>query len=174
MVRDRQGIRVTVAVTIPHRIRRHSFDRACSHSARVTRSRTDLSPPLARTVVWCGGKADLKGGGPMHQSPGMQMCIDLCQSCAATCLTTVTHCLEKGGAHAKQDHVRIMLDCVDACETAARFMLRGSPLHRRYCGACEETCRTCATSCELGNDPEMVRCAEVCRSCADACRRMSG
>lgn len=111
----------------------------------------------------------------MHQSPEMQKCIELCQRCVATCLATVTHCLEKGGAHAKQDHVRIMLDCVDACEIAAKFMLRDSPLHRRYCGACEETCRACATSCEkLASDAEMAKCAEVCRSCADACRRMSG
>jgi hypothetical protein len=111
----------------------------------------------------------------MHRSPEVEKCIDLCQTCGATCLATVMNCLEKGGAHAKQDHVRIMLDCVDACEVATKFMLRGSALHRRYCGACEETCRACAASCEkLANDPEMAKCAEVCRSCADECRRMSG
>jgi hypothetical protein len=38
----------------------------------------------------------------MHQSPELQNCIDLCQSCAATCLLTVTHCLEKGGPHSKR------------------------------------------------------------------------
>ena len=110
-----------------------------------------------------------------HISAGMRDCIQDCQSCHAVCLDTVTHCLRMGGQHAEADHIRLMLDCVEICQTSANFMLRGSELHVRTCAVCAEVCERCAQDCERWGDDEMMRrCAEACRRCAESCRRMSG
>ena len=95
--------------------------------------------------------------------------------CHDICLQTVSHCLEKGGDHARADHVSLLLDCAEICQTAANFMLRNSELHARTCAVCAEVCERCAEDCErLGFEDQMMQqCAETCRRCADACREMS-
>ena len=109
-----------------------------------------------------------------HVSDTMRRCIDECQSCLAICLESVTHCLQQGGKHAEANHIRTLLDCVEACQASANFMLRGSPLHARVCGVCADACDACARECErFDDDPMMQRCAEECRRCAESCRQMS-
>lgn len=104
----------------------------------------------------------------------MRACIRDCQDCSAICLETVTHCLQRGGPHAEVSHIRTLLDCAEACQTAANFMLRGSDLHPRTCAVCSEACERCATSCEQFPDDEMMqRCAQMCRQCAASCRSMA-
>ena len=104
----------------------------------------------------------------------MQECIDNCTRCHATCVETITHCLEKGGRHAEVGHIRLLLDCAQICATSADFMLRGSDLHKLTCRACAEVCARCAEDCErLADDDVMRRCAEECRRCAESCRKMA-
>lgn len=105
----------------------------------------------------------------------VQQCIQNCLDCHSICLNTaVTYCLKMGGAHAEQDHIRLMLDCADICQTSANFMLRGSNLHAHTCGVCAQLCQRCAESCErMGDDAQMKACAEMCRRCAETCRNMS-
>ncbi|HYD17385.1 MAG TPA: four-helix bundle copper-binding protein [Patescibacteria group bacterium] len=100
-------------------------------------------------------------------------CIDACNACADECEEMLfTHCLEEGGKHLEPAHVRVMMDCVDICRTAARAMLRGSDLHAEICRACAAICQACADSCAaLGGD--MVDCAETCRDCAQSCSQLS-
>lgn len=108
-------------------------------------------------------------------SDEMQKCIDECRHCHGVCLETVRHCLEMGGKHAAPEHVILLLDCAEVCQTSANFMLRGSELHTRTCALCAEVCRRCAESCEQFDDDEKMRaCAEACRRCADSCERMAG
>jgi hypothetical protein len=85
------------------------------------------------------------------------------------------HCLQMGGAHAAANHVRLMLDCAEICQTSANFMLRGSDLHGHTCRACAVVCRRCAEDCvALGeDDPRMLACAEQCTRCAASCERMA-
>lgn len=112
--------------------------------------------------------------GEYHQSPEMQQCIQNCTSCAQICLETISYCLRKGGQHAEADHIRLLLDCVEICQTCTNFMVRGSELHRLTCGVCSEICRRCAESCEqMKEDEQMIACAEACRRCADSCKRMA-
>lgn len=107
-------------------------------------------------------------------SPEMRACIQACQSCHATCLETVPYCLQKGGKHAAADHIRLLLDCVEICQTSAGFMLRGSDLHPRTCSLCAEVCEQCATDCEqMVEDKRMRRCAEACHQYAESCRQMA-
>jgi hypothetical protein len=83
------------------------------------------------------------------------------------------YCLEQGGHHVEQAHVRLMTDCIQICQAAADFMTRGSLLHAAACAACAEVCDACAESCDMMEDDEMKACATVCRECADSCRKMS-
>jgi hypothetical protein len=104
----------------------------------------------------------------------MKECIDNCSECHAVCLQAVAHCLAQGGDHATEEHIRLLLDCAQACQTSADFMLRSSTLFSAVCGACAEVCERCADSCErFQDDRQMVACAEVCRKCAASCREMA-
>ena len=52
--------------------------------------------------------------------------VEIMTDCHDICLQTVSHCLEKGGDHARTEHVTLLLDCAEICQTAANFMLRNS------------------------------------------------
>lgn len=112
-----------------------------------------------------------------HQmtSVEMQQCIDECLHCHAICLQTAQHCLQTGGEHAEQNHMTLLLDCAEICQTSANFMLRGSQQHTRTCAVCAEICRACEEDCRrLGRgDDVMLQCAEACRRCAQSCDRMA-
>ncbi len=111
-----------------------------------------------------------------YLSDDMLQCIEVCLDCHKACLQTIPYCLQQGGMHAESNHIRLMMDCADICQTSANFMLRGSDLHSITCGACAEICERCAADCDRmgGDDTRMAACAEECRRCADACRQMAG
>jgi hypothetical protein len=105
----------------------------------------------------------------------MVACIRECTNCHAVCLETVTHCLQMGGPHAEANHIRLLLDCAEICQTSANFMLRNSDLHGLTCGVCADVCERCAEDCaRFTDDDVMQRCAETCRRCAASCREMEG
>ena len=111
-----------------------------------------------------------------HRNAEMEECIRNCVDCHHICLETVSHCLQKGGHHAEHQHIRLLLDCAQICQTSADFMLRGSDLHKYTCDVCAEVCERCAADCErmaMASDEQMQACAEVCRRCAESCRRMA-
>lgn len=104
----------------------------------------------------------------------MKACIQLCWDCRNTCQETLyNHCLSMGGAHVAHDHVRLMSDCIEICQAAADFMVRGSALHAEVCRACAAICRACADSCAKVGDAHMQACADRCRKCADSCEAMA-
>lgn len=104
----------------------------------------------------------------------IERCISECLDCHRICLETVQYCLQSGGKHASPEHIRVLLDCVEICQTSANFMLRGSNLHGRTCAVCEEVCSRCAESCqEMGDGGQMLDCVEACRTCAESCRQMA-
>ena len=101
-------------------------------------------------------------------------CIEVCIDCHKACTQTVHYCMQQGGMHAEPEHLRLMLDCAEICQTSANFMMRGSDLHVHTCAACAEVCTRCAESCaRMGDDLRMAACAEMCRRCADSCHHMS-
>lgn len=106
------------------------------------------------------------------QWPCMQDAIKACLDCHSMCLQMAAgFCLEQGGRHVEQKHLRLMLNCAELCQTSANFMLSNSPLHGRVCLICAEVCEACAKSCDQVGD--MRECAEECRSCAKSCRTMT-
>src|SRR5688572_31052060 len=107
-------------------------------------------------------------------SDEMLRCIELCLDCHKACVQTIPYCLQQGGHHAEANHIRLMMDCAEICQTSANFMLRGSDLHQHTCAACAEVCERCAADCAtMAGDTRMAACAEMCRRCAESCRRMS-
>lgn len=110
-----------------------------------------------------------------HMDETMKDCIVTCNECRDECEATLfEHCLKMGEDHVEQKHVQLMADCIEICQTAAHFMLRGSTQHASVCGTCAEICDACADSCEELDGEEMKNCAETCRKCAESCRTMSG
>ena len=106
--------------------------------------------------------------------PAVRRCIDDCVQCHEVCLSTMPYCLEQGGTHADEEHITLLLDCENLCQTAADFMLRGSEEHGRLCAACAAVCQRCAEECDQFSDDEVMHaCAEACRRCADSCERMA-
>jgi hypothetical protein len=104
----------------------------------------------------------------------MQRCIDDCLNCASICTETMMHCLQMGGEHAEPEHIRLLIDCAEICQTSANFMLRHSNLHGQVCGVCAVVCERCAEDCaRFTDDSVMQECAEVCRTCAESCREMA-
>lgn len=109
-----------------------------------------------------------------HVTEEMRRCAGECRRCHEVCLETISHCLHMGGKHADPHHIRLMMDCVQICQTSADFMLRGSDLHGHTCRACSVVCDRCAKDCAaMGDDPRMKACADECRKCADSCRKMA-
>jgi len=103
-----------------------------------------------------------------------QECIANCSDCHDVCLETVAYCLQQGGKRGEENHVRLLLDCAEICQTSANFMLRDSDLHGYTCWVCAEVCERCAQECErFGDDPQLEACAEACRQCAASCRQMT-
>lgn len=82
-----------------------------------------------------------------HTCQEMEQCITNCLDCHRLCLATVPHCLQMGGPHAAAQHIGLLLDCAESCQTSANFMLRISDFHARVCGVCAEICAQCAQDC---------------------------
>lgn len=101
----------------------------------------------------------------------MKSCIQECLSCHSICLETIQECLKKGDDHVTPDHIRLLNNCAEICQTSANFMLTGSEFHTRTCAVCAEVCEACEKSCR---DVGETDCADACKRCAESCRAMSG
>lgn len=104
----------------------------------------------------------------------MQDCINSCESCSDICKQTLQYCLETGGAHAEEEHIKLLEDCIRICDTSADFMKRESTNHGLTCGVCSDICAQCAEACEAFEDDEkMQECARACRECSESCLSMA-
>lgn len=106
--------------------------------------------------------------------PEMERCIDDCTRTHQVALTVSGHALRHGGDENTNHTIRVLSDCVEICQTAANFMLRGSPNHRLVCRACAHSCREVAEECARFEDDPMKKMAEVATACAESCEAMAG
>lgn len=105
----------------------------------------------------------------------MQIGVENCQACHAACLKTISLCLEMGDDHAEVNHIKLLQDCVQICQTSADFMLRMSNFHPQVCAVCADICNACAKSCESLSEQDsdfMHQCAQACLQCSQSCRNM--
>ncbi|MCC6678310.1 MAG: four-helix bundle copper-binding protein [Phycisphaerales bacterium] len=105
----------------------------------------------------------------------LEKCAHICHECEDACLGLIPHGLARGGAHAGDEHIGMLIDCAVICNASHSFLHRRSLMHRETCRACAAICEACAEDCEriAHGDALMTRCAEACRRCAESCRRMS-
>lgn len=104
----------------------------------------------------------------------VQHCIQECTECHRSCLEIIQYCLQHGGEHAEPEHIRLLMDCAEICQTSANFMIRNSDLHTIICEACSEVCQQCSEDCDqFTGDNQMKNCAEICRRCAESCQQMA-
>jgi hypothetical protein len=104
----------------------------------------------------------------------MQACIQNCLDCHSLCLETIIYCLKQGGKHTALEHIRLLMDCAEICQTSANYMLRGSSFHDYTCDVCAEICQQCGEQCsQFSGDEQMRACAEMCYRCAASCQEMA-
>jgi hypothetical protein len=104
----------------------------------------------------------------------MAECIDDCNRTHQVLLTASGHALRHGGAENTAHIIRVMSDCVEMCQTAANFMLRGSPNHKKTCAVNAEFCREVARECaRFEDDDVMQKVVEVTTACAESCEQMA-
>ena len=94
-------------------------------------------------------------------SPEMARCIDDCTRMHQVALTAAGHALRHGGGESTNHIIRVLSDCVEMCQTAANFMLRGSPNHKTTCGVNAEICREVAEECGKFDDDVMNKVVEA-------------
>lgn len=82
----------------------------------------------------------------------------------------VHHCLQMGGEHTEAEHVKLMLDCMEVCQTTADMIRRQSAFAQHVANVCADICNACADSCAAIESQHMQECAAVCRQCAAACQ----
>ncbi|HET9843157.1 MAG TPA: four-helix bundle copper-binding protein [Gammaproteobacteria bacterium] len=105
-------------------------------------------------------------------SNALSKCIKQCWDCRNECQKTLyNYCLNVG--HVNEEHIKIMTDCIQICQTAADFMTRHSNLHHEICKACAIICDNCAQSCRKIEDEQMESCAHFCEQCAQSCQAMA-
>lgn len=107
-------------------------------------------------------------------SPEVERCIQQCTATHQAALTVSGHALRHGGAENTNHVIRVLSDCVEMCQTAANFMLRGSPNHSRTCALTAEICREVARECGKFDDEPMRRMVEIATGCAETCEAMAG
>lgn len=105
----------------------------------------------------------------------LSRCVDNCVECHKVCLETFSYSLATGGRHSEADHVRLLLDCAEMCQTTANFMLRHSAAYGALCEACAAVCQACADDCTAmsASNEQMRACAQICRRCAESCRAIN-
>jgi hypothetical protein len=100
------------------------------------------------------------------------ICIDACENCHRICLAlAMNYCLARGGRHARQEHMRLLLNCAQICRLAADFQLTGAPFSEELCAVCAAVCEACSQSCSALDG--MDECVQACQDCADSCRHMN-
>lgn len=104
----------------------------------------------------------------------MERCIDDCTVMHQVALTASGHALRHGGGENTNHIIRVLSDCVEMCQTAANFMLRGSPNHKKVCGLNGEICREVAEACSSFDDDVMKKVVESATRCAESCEAMAG
>jgi len=69
--------------------------------------------------------------------------------------------------------IRLDLECISVCTTAAHLMVLESNHSNAMCQLCADVCTACAEECEKHDMGHCQRCAAMCRDCAAECMSMT-
>ena len=135
---------------------------------------------VALASVAAGISHGQEGGAASKSEPALnkmhQDCLDICQSCEATCNMIVNYCV----THLASGHkghaacAAMAMSCQDFCGLSAKLVARSCTLAPAACEACAKACEACAAECEkMKTDAQLAACAKQCRECAAECRKMA-
>jgi hypothetical protein len=107
-------------------------------------------------------------------SEEVRQCIDATSNCYTVCTETLTYSLNGVGLLSESEHVRLLIDCCEVCQTTQNTLLRGSDLGLMLTAVCVEACEKVAESCRrVDGDEQLLACAETCDQTADCCRQLA-
>ncbi len=102
-------------------------------------------------------------------------CKTECSTCKHICEKTLKHCSEMGGEHSQPEHIKVLKDCIKACDEAEMSIGKKDSYEKDKCNTCLEACTKCAEFCEkMKDDKIMAKCAKECRSCVKALKARWG
>src|SRR5579884_4075186 len=84
----------------------------------------------------------------------LQQCIQDCLTCYDVCMQIAANDQHASGDHAKLEHISILQDCAELCQTAAHFMQHNSPLYCYVTQACAQVATRCAAESEQMGDSD--------------------
>ena len=107
-------------------------------------------------------------------SPEMRQCVEATSDCYTVCTETLTHSLNSG-LLSEQEHIRLLIDCCEICQTTQNTLLRASDLGIMLSAVCVEACEKVAESCRRidTSDEQLNACAEMCDHTANCCRQLA-
>lgn len=108
----------------------------------------------------------------LYEDREAERCIDALQACYAACMRNVSYGNVKKSGPIQEEHVRLMLDCAEMCQTAANFLIRESDHYLRICREAAEICKDLASSCEGVDGMDGIR--STCDECVSVCRVIVG
>jgi hypothetical protein len=95
----------------------------------------------------------------------MQQAIQNTLSCSATCIQAARNIQRTGGDRSRQDHIHMLEDCADMCQTAAHFMQHSSLLYGYVTRAAAHVTLHCGEECDRVGE---TACAYACKDTAQA------
>ncbi len=102
-----------------------------------------------------------------------QQLIEFLNECAWICNACSTACMNEKNVKDLTRCIKLDLDCVEVCRTAAVLAERDSESLDVILSACAVICNKCAEECEKHKHMEHCHtCAAICRKCAQACQQM--
>lgn len=107
-----------------------------------------------------------------YEDQEAERCIDALQACYAVCMRSVSYGYVKESGPLQEEHVRLMIDCAEMCQTAANFLIRESDHYLRICREAAEICKDLVSSCEGVDGMEGI--LSICDECVSACRVIVG
>ena len=102
-----------------------------------------------------------------------QSCIEYCQQCAAVCEQCLAACLKEEDPAMMIGCIRLDIECIAVCRTAAKLMSLESNYANAMCQLCADVCTACADECEKHDMDHCRKCAAICRDCAAECMSMA-
>ena len=105
----------------------------------------------------------------------MRRCIEATSDCYTVCTETLNYRLNGGADIPDPEHVRLLIDCCEVCQTTQNSLLRASELGTMLSAVTVEACEKVSESLRAidGSDEQLEHCADVCDETADCCRELA-
>ena len=115
----------------------------------------------------------MNGGAAHLPADDVRRCAQATADCHQYCIETIAYCRQHGGAFAAADHLSLLLDCAELCQTTTDLLLRGSDFAAELATLCAHVSEQCALSCDQFGDRQARACAGACRRSALLCRELA-